>query len=171
MNALVSVASVASASALAMPQEAAAVDPAFALIETHRAAWLAYGEALTAEGDLAEQLPKERLQSTCSTCWDELEIVETDDPRWIASLQTVDATCDAAFAAEDAFLDVAPTSIDGVAAVLAYVAGFVCKTGGEMGRTYEAPAGSCGWAREHGVSWDVMLHMNLAEALKNMATV
>jgi hypothetical protein len=108
-------------------------------------------------------------RSAPSNNWNgDLTIVETDDPRWIASVQAIVAAVNASDAAEDAFLDIAPTSIAGVPAVLAYAAEFVCKTGGEMGRKYEAPAGSCGWAREHGVSWEVRLHINLAKALAAM---
>lgn len=71
-------------------------------------------------------------------------------------------------AAEDALLDVIPTTIAGVSAVLAYAAEH-----GSGGRSwpsgYAAEGSSSGWDRKHGVSWEVVLHKNLAKALPHIA--
>src|ERR1700737_952178 len=61
---------------------APAFRPVYAAIEAHKAAWAAYGVEVKNNDRLEAALPKDRRQSSFS--WDGLEIVETDDPRWIA---------------------------------------------------------------------------------------
>src|SRR5437762_823191 len=63
-------------------------DPILAAIEKHRAAYAAHGDAVRRNFALEEELPKDRRQSDI-TVW-ETKIVETDDPRWIASQKEVD---------------------------------------------------------------------------------
>jgi hypothetical protein len=58
-------------------------DPILAAIEKHRSATAAYGDAVSRNFSLEEELPQDRRKSDVTHC--ESKIVETDDPRWIAS--------------------------------------------------------------------------------------
>jgi hypothetical protein len=97
--------------------------------------------------------------------------VRSDDPNrhLHPSVRALVAAHAAVDSADDAFLDIAPTSIAGVAAVLAYAADFVCRTGGDFGGQYEAPISPCGFKKKHGVNWEVVLHDHLARALTAIA--
>jgi hypothetical protein len=115
MNMLVSAAAVATASPLA----ATVPDPVFAAIEKHRQAC----EALSIEilkTDELEELPKEMRKSNI-TAWEE-EIVETDDPRWIAHQKALQACNRAEDEATCELAELVPTSAKGALALLEYTA-------------------------------------------------
>lgn len=124
MNAVVSVASVASANAVAAPSitPSQTQDPIFGLIEAHKKARADFSKAVRIEFALEEELPGEK---TRSRRWNgEWTIAETDDPRWIAAGRATDAASDylenlALKMVDDAN---APTTVAGVTAILAYVA-------------------------------------------------
>jgi hypothetical protein len=81
----------------------------------------------------------------------------------------VDRLSDAIDAAADELLDILPTTVAGVCALLAYAADHAC--GGNSwpdGYVDENP--KTAWDRENGVSWEVFLHRSLATALPTIAS-
>jgi hypothetical protein len=108
----------------ALPPAAAALtleaDPIFAAIEAHRQAYTAIVADLRRHSALEEELPQEKRQTFIHA--HEEKIIETDDPRWIAAERALsdgwnvieDAGCD--------LVNIEPTSVAGVVALLHYVA-------------------------------------------------
>jgi hypothetical protein len=98
----------------------AEADPIFAAIESHRRAVAAHGEAVGIENSLEESLPDEQRQSRMKV-W-EKTIVETDDPSWIAAVQT---RWEASESMDDLAIDLLntePTTVAGIEALLRYFA-------------------------------------------------
>jgi len=98
----------------------AEVDPIFAAIESHRAAIAAHDQAVGIENSLEESLPDEQRQSRMKV-W-EKTIVETDDPSWIAAVQT---RWEASESMDDLAIDLLntePTTVAGIEALLRYFA-------------------------------------------------
>ncbi|MEA2880881.1 MAG: hypothetical protein QOH32_100 [Bradyrhizobium sp.] len=93
-------------------------DPIFEAIELHKAARLAFENAVSRGSALEQELPREKTRSWI-TVWEE-EIVETDDPRWIDSIREVNRASDAATDAAYALANVAPTTMAGVVSLLQY---------------------------------------------------
>jgi hypothetical protein len=90
-------AALTASAAVAIPANAADAstpDPIFEAIEVHKAARLAFENAVSRGSALDEELPGEKTRSWI-TVWEQT-IVETDDPRWIDSVREVDRTSDAA---------------------------------------------------------------------------
>jgi hypothetical protein len=101
----------------AVAQAAAGPDPIFAAIEAHRKAHAEFGTIHDRECALEEELPHDKHRSGLHPGG---EIVETDDPRWIAAIQ---ATHEASHLADEAAAGLAgiePTTIAGVCALLNY---------------------------------------------------
>ena len=95
-------------------------DPVFAVIEAHQAAGLAFGDAVSAQSKLEKALPRENRRSHIRAF--EEEIVETDDPRWIASQRAVhDLSRQASNRALD-LLAIRPTTRAGLVALFRHVA-------------------------------------------------
>ena len=118
-------AALAASAAVAIPANAASApgaDPILEAIEVHRAARLAFENAVSRNFALEQELPREKRRSYI-TVWEE-EIVETDDPRWIDSVREVDRTSDAATDAAYALANVAPTTMAGVVGLLQYAISF-----------------------------------------------
>jgi hypothetical protein len=118
-------AALAASAAVAIPANAADAstpDPIFAAIEAHKAARLAFENAVSRGSALEEELPREKTRSWI-TVWEE-GIVETDDPRWIDSVREVHHTSDAATDAAYALANVAPTTMAGVVGLLQYAISF-----------------------------------------------
>ena len=114
-------AALAASAAVAIPANAAnasGADPIFEAIEVHKAARLAFENAVGRSFALEKELPGEKTRS-CITVWEQT-IIETDDPRWIDSVHEVDRTSDAATDAAYAFASIAPTTMAGVVALLQY---------------------------------------------------
>ena len=65
-------------------------------------------------------------------------------------------------------LDIEPTIIAGVIALLSYAAEQVRITGADWPDGYISPEPVCGWVAKVGLPWEVMLHMHLAKALKGI---
>jgi hypothetical protein len=115
MNMLVSTA----IAGTAVLQSAAAVsDPIFAAIEDHKTARATWVKWVYTHGDLENELPREKRQSSVDT-WDE-KIVETDDPRWIECERAVIKASDAEIDATIPLVDVTPTTRSGIIALLQY---------------------------------------------------
>jgi hypothetical protein len=114
-------AALAASATAAIPANAAnalRADPIFAAIEVHKAARLAFENAVSRGSALDEELPGEKTRSWI-TVWEQT-IVETDDPRWIDSVHEIDRTSDAATDAACALASIAPTTMAGVVALLQY---------------------------------------------------
>ena len=118
LSTAVGIAAGCTALALANPVLAAANDPVFAAIEVHKAARLAFENAVSRGSALEQELPREKTRSWIEV-WEE-EIVETDDPRWIESVREVHRTSDAATDAAYALANIAPTTMAGVVGLLQY---------------------------------------------------
>src|ERR1041385_251672 len=118
-------AALAASAAVATPAHAADAstpDPIFEVIEVHKAARLAFENAVSRGCALEQELPREKTRSWV-TVWEE-EIVETDDPRWIDSIREVNRASDAATDAAYALANVAPTTMAGVVGLLQYAISF-----------------------------------------------
>jgi hypothetical protein len=90
-------AALAASAAVAIPTNAATafeIDPIFEAIDVHKAARLAFENAVSRGSALEQELPREKTRSWI-TVWEE-EIVETDDPRWIDSVREVHRASEAA---------------------------------------------------------------------------
>jgi hypothetical protein len=137
------------------------VDPIFAAIEAHRAAAVAFSAAVTESSELEESLPADRQQSSITAL--EQRIFLEDDPRWIASQEAVDVLGDAERDAACQILNVHPTTMAGVVAVLRY--------------SVDGDRDGCLWAGniiddEHdggrGMPWARHLHRMLASAIERI---
>ena len=93
-------------------------DPIFAAIEAHRKAALAFKSAIDENYALECELPRDQRKSSV-TAWEET-IVETDDPRWIASERAIRTASDAETDAACELLDVLPTTLSGIITLLRY---------------------------------------------------
>jgi hypothetical protein len=122
LSTAVGIATGSTALALADPVLAAANDPMFAAIEAHKAARLAFENAVSRGSALEQVLPREKTRSWIKV-WEE-EIVETDDPRWIDSVREVHRTSEVATDAAYALVNVAPTTMAGVLGLLQYAISF-----------------------------------------------
>jgi hypothetical protein len=113
-------------------------DPIFAAIVAHRTAL-------------------EQLNRDCSAL---AEAADDDE----VSQQKLDALHDLVGQAEDGLLDVVPTTMAGVLAILTYAADHV-RRGAHWATGYVDNEPLSGWCKTHGVPWEVILHQNLAAAL------
>ena len=114
-------AALAASAGVAIPANAAnafGADPIFGAIDVHKAARLAFEDAVSRSFALEQELPREKTRSYI-TIWEET-IVETDDPRWINSIRVVNRASDAATDAAYALANVAPTTMAGVVGLLQY---------------------------------------------------
>jgi hypothetical protein len=121
---------------------AVASDPIFAAIEAHRSAYAV-------------------LNRECSALTEEAR--ESEEAQ-----QKLEVLHDAVSETEDGLLDVVPTTVTGVSAILSYAADHV-RRGSQWGDGYEDEEPLSKWCKKHGVSWEVILHQNLAAALRRMA--
>jgi hypothetical protein len=160
---------VASFLVMAMPAVAIAAvgppDPILAVIEAHRRAWAELGTACDNQAVLENEIPHERRH---------YDVEDSDDPRWIAQQQVMQDVNDRLADAATAMLDIAPTTIAGVIALLSYATEHVCISGADWPDEYEVPKLEtaepvCGWVKTHGVPWETMLHLHVAKTLASIA--
>jgi hypothetical protein len=114
-------AGLAASAAAAIPANAAnafEADPIFQAIEVHKAARLAFENAISRGSALDEELPGEKTRSWI-TAWEQT-IVETDDPRWIDSVHEIDRASNAETVAACALATIAPTTMAGGVGLLQY---------------------------------------------------
>jgi hypothetical protein len=137
-------------------------DPIYAPIEKHKKAYAAFGDCLAERSRLEDLLPKAARQSAI-TAW-ENTIVETDDPRWIAAEQQVWELGEDEQIAALELLDVRPTSVNGVLALLRYAVAFE-ESGGEWPRGL-VDDGAPETAR--GKDWLVFLARSVEGAIANI---
>jgi hypothetical protein len=154
-KALASLAAVAMTGGAIAGVVAASADPIFRAIETHRAATAAFGAALDRQNDL------ENAGISGPTFSGDL--TDDDHPDWIIAIRAVWATSDAEDEAACAILDTPPTTLEGVAAILAYAAEYERK-GDQWPRDLVHDDNVC-----HGRDWAFYLHQMLADAVGNIA--
>jgi hypothetical protein len=94
-------------------------DPIFDAIATHKAAERAHSDAVLTQSRMEEKLPREKRRSHISA-WEE-EIVETDDPRWIAAVRATSEASDNLDDCAMALLDIRPTTLAGLGALFRHV--------------------------------------------------
>jgi hypothetical protein len=111
-------AALAASAAVANAANAPWADPIFEAIEVHKAARLAFENAVSRGSALDEELPSEKTRSYI-TVWEQT-IIETDDPRWIDSVHEVNRTSDAETDAACALASISPTTMAGVVRLLQY---------------------------------------------------
>jgi hypothetical protein len=131
-------------------------DPIHALIEQHRAAYAAWSAAVATECRLEEEISMD-LRRTCRTQWDET-IVETDDPRWIASEKHYRQTWNQQDAIAWEIATVPANTLAGIVALMTYVV--------ECEHQYDIEF----WPQlqienNHNDTWLCVFHRNLAGAL------
>jgi ABC-type phosphate/phosphonate transport system substrate-binding protein len=119
--------------ALAVPAIAmtAFADPIFAAIDRHKTAYAEFVRVVRLEEKLHETIPAERRTRYHVEDRYNSEMIANEDPAWTKYQDAWFATNDAADERAIDLLNVAPTSIAGVAALLDYVATFE-KNGEEL---------------------------------------
>jgi hypothetical protein len=100
-------------------------DPIFAAIERHRVAEREFGEVLTRRNKLEKELPEDLRQTDIRPRMDVKNIVETDDPRWIAAERAVDKSSEKTVACSTALVETRPTTLEGLKALLRYSTDFL----------------------------------------------
>ena len=139
---------------------AAIADPTFAAIEAHRKAYDALSVEIVKTDDLEAAIPKDQRKSSINC--GEIEIVETDDPRWIEFKQLLTACNNTEDEALSELADVVPTSTAGMLALLEYTA--------EHEKKGDAWPNLCEDENDRwGHSFYYFIHRNLAESLRPMA--
>jgi hypothetical protein len=117
----------AGAAATVIPTVAIAAVPThgaiYAAIEAHKAAWARLIAALDVQTVLERTLSRELRQSFIRS--DEREIVDTDDPRWIASEEKTNIAWEAVDKAAWGILDHEPATLGAVTMLLEYVVAHV----------------------------------------------
>jgi hypothetical protein len=159
MNTAVTVASIASATAIAapgavVPAAACDPDPAFAAIEVHRLAYEAHRRA-------------------CEP-WCRLEIWKPEVasvPETAALKGAVDGASDEMFAAALTLLDVAPTTIAGCVALLRYANNYVEVTGDDLWPDHLVEEGQEDDDDAPVRRWAFFLHAHVADALEKIAAL
>jgi hypothetical protein len=99
------------------------VDPILAAIERHRVAEREYGDILTEKGKLEAELPEKLQQSRIDVSGE--HIVETDDPRWIATERASWKACQKTVKCSTALMETRPTTLEGLKALLRYSTDFL----------------------------------------------
>ena len=127
-----------------------------AAIEAHKAAWSAYGVEVNVTDRLETALPKDMRQSS-GNAWDGLKIVETDDPSWIAHVQTLEALSNAFDDASIALLNLEPATAADLLALVSYIVDLEAR-GVEFWPDVEDE-------RMQRSTWDKCFHRLIADAL------
>jgi hypothetical protein len=113
-----SAAALAVATAVTGSAAALGADPIFAAIDAHKAAMAAFISVVSKASELEELIPYNLRQSHIDP--DETLIVATDDPRWITNTRNYQRLNDAETDAAIALVNIAPTTVAGVIALLQY---------------------------------------------------
>jgi hypothetical protein len=106
-------------------------DPIFAAIERNKTAYAEFERVCRHQEKLDDTIPEERRMRHYVSDRYNAEMIANDDPAWTKYQDAWFSTCDAADDRATDLLNIAPTSIAGVAALLDYTAAFE-KRGGEL---------------------------------------
>lgn len=134
-------------------------DPIFAAIDAHKRAVAAYNVLCVQQDELEAALPSEKRQTRYQD-----ELVETDDPRWLAFQTEMGRLADAEVEAECDLTNVAPTTLKGVIALLDYAVAIERELG--FREIYFDPDEP---NQKMGRSWYYFVNRNLAATLRNIA--
>lgn len=153
-------AGIAAGTSLAVVPVAAVADPIFLAIDRVRTAEAGAETTCDEVAKLERLLPSKKRRS--NNLGGGVNIDPNDDPRWVASVQRYRVVFDEVDAASLRLLDVRPTTVAGIIALLRYAHQYV--TGGrewpqqilEDGQTDE----------EFGLDFSVVLHKHVADALE-----
>jgi hypothetical protein len=142
-------------------------DPIFAAIETHKrvvAQYAQYDAFSIQEDKLCAEIPRDR-RKTNYRFGEELEVVETDDPRWIAFETELKMRSEAVSDAECELAYMVPTTMQGVIALLQHAVE-------REGRGYSWPEHLLDDTEPEntkwGKSWHHFVHRNLVESLQQI---
>ena len=146
------------------------VDPILQLIERHKAANAELDAAYAHLSDMEEIIPTELAKGT-SYCF-EVQIVETDDPRWTAANIRYNDCVIKTDAVAIEMLNVKPTTLAGLRAMLEYAAEHVAQgnlwpDGAQIEDDDEDPEGKVLAFRAR--DWSFYLMRNLGEAVQTIA--
>ncbi|TWI07885.1 hypothetical protein LPJ38_03145 [Bradyrhizobium daqingense] len=94
-------------------------DPIFAAIEAHKHIHERLAKEVSKHSELEQEIPLEKRQSEVNP-WEDEFIVETDDPRWIASERALLKAFDAEIEAACALCEIRPKTRPGLMALLNY---------------------------------------------------
>jgi hypothetical protein len=100
-------------------------DPIFAAIERHRIAEREYGDILSQQSKMEEELPKHLRQSDIRPLMGVNNVVETDDLRWIVAERKSQEAGEKTAECGRALVETRPTTLEGVKALLRYVTEFI----------------------------------------------
>jgi hypothetical protein len=100
-------------------------DPIFAAIERHRVAEREFGEILSHRNKLEQELPKHLRQTDIRPRMGVNNIVETDDPNWIAAERSVYQISEKTAECSTALVETRPTTLEGLKALLRYSTDFL----------------------------------------------
>lgn len=162
-TAMAALAPVGSARGLAHIKPVDIADPVYAAIDLHRMAFARLTAVLKESSRLEEELPAERRQSGYDHEEGGLVFVDSDDPRWIASEQAVEDFSNAERRAAAAFLQTEPSTLAGILAALAYVAGYETERHYGFGSYFDGAEGG-------EAEWHILLHRSLARAIARIAS-
>jgi hypothetical protein len=136
MNTAVTAATLATSTVVAAPvlalSHVANLDPVFAAIEAHREASTEWLRHVKIEGELDAIIPIEKMQNYSVDDRDNPEVGKDDDPRWTAAHKEYWAASDRLDDASLALIDVVPSSVAGVTALLDYCAETQAKMEGSL---------------------------------------
>jgi hypothetical protein len=150
----------------AIPPRAAATseaEPIFKAIADHAASGYALHVGLKTMYALEAELPEELRKSSINE-WEEV-IVETDDPRWINSEKNVRALFEADEDAAMGLINIEPTSLAGLLALVRHVTAYEARGDGWPSGLQEDAAKPTAI----GKGWEVYLHRNIAALLEKTA--
>jgi hypothetical protein len=152
----------------ALAASAAEADPIYAAIEADRAARARYLAAIRRVGDLEGMIPWEKRQTHANVLG--VELVETDDPDWIAAEQEVFAAMQARDASASALVTILPTTVAGVVSALEHVAAVVAADE-DWPEEYQSEADDPLDAEVHPIAahWFFFFHRRMAHALRSIA--
>jgi hypothetical protein len=108
---------------------------------------------------LEDELPKELRRSRINV-WEEA-IVETDDPRWVESKKNVHALFEADQEAALGLINVEPTTLAGLAALMRHVTAYEATGSGWPSGLQEDDDKPTALGRD----WEVYLHRNIVAIL------
>jgi hypothetical protein len=143
-------------------------DPIFAAIQRHKDLYAAFEAALHARNEREEVLLAEKH----AWSWNVNERVRPNDPNldseYLALDIRADELSDQHASASRALLDVAPTTMLGVAAILRYAYEVVVAGGNNWDGYFDPPERDDGlWSLE---DWNSELHRRLADVITDIAT-
>jgi hypothetical protein len=148
------------------------VDPILAAIEAHKQAYDAHSASFEDQSELEKVLPAELRRSEYDQDIDGVKVVDADDPRWISHEIRKEKLCRAERECELQLVNVVPTTLEGIVALLAY-----CSSMEEKGHSWPSTLVDEDYDEDAPLkdqikkthSWHYYLHANIEECLRSLA--